>query len=651
MGKGTIKAEDGAGRYSVTLAFDTERVAGRILKLRARLAELANLLDQAELDYSTAMATYIEKQDSATLAAYLGAKNAVNRLAVMKLGVEKTIERLEGMPGAEDVDGVCCADLTTELSGTFGIIKVPDERGHVQIQPGRDANTVYDPARDEQLQTAAAGTPANVFRNWALLPGWQKWKPTYRYGVITALDEEADACAVLLDDARSSQQGLGINQTAELTDVPVSYMECNAAAFEVGDHVLVKFNGQEWGRPVVIGFYDNPKPCSRALRVKIKSAAPQQYFRIRLFHPDYGYGWCDAVTPDPGTPGSYIVEGDSQVPGGMAEIGNCYVEIERRNWHDAECEDSRARSWFTQYYAPAILEASAIGDVTSAANLGVTDFFSVALPAEASAVLEPLGELDRKHVWIYNAGSEPFEINDCGIWQGRTAHFYWTGTEWNAPAEYAESSNGPTFRGCEILQLSGRDYLRFANASTGAWYAPVTWMRSTRKISQMASEAGVAVAKFDIWSVSFFGNSTYFLDKDVLCACEGTIAPSDPVSIHNADPGSSDQFPGSSIQYASGTGSTGACTPDIGYLFSGHIIFLASTTAVAGSAVLLSDMFGTIEPAFTDFEYWLSAYSSVEGNSVFDEWWAGDTTYCAFGSSLNFAFGEYTKELLPEGEF
>jgi hypothetical protein len=158
----------------------------------------------------------------------------------------------------------------------------------VQIKPGHGGNAVYDPARDGQLQPAAAGTPANIFRNWAMLPGWQKWKPTYRYGVITALDEEADTCAVPLDDAHSSQQGLGIKQTASLADVLVSY----TAVFEVGDHDLLKFKGNDWNSPVVIGFHDNPKPCSWALRVKINSAVPQQYFRIRLFHPDYGYGWC-----------------------------------------------------------------------------------------------------------------------------------------------------------------------------------------------------------------------------------------------------------------------------------------------------------------------------------------------------------------------
>jgi hypothetical protein len=115
MGKGTIKAENGAGRYSVTLAFDTQRVAGRILKLQARFAELADLLGQAELDLSSATAAYVETQDSDTLAAYLGAKNAMNLLAVVKLGVEKTIERLEAVPQTEDVDAFWCADLTNEL--------------------------------------------------------------------------------------------------------------------------------------------------------------------------------------------------------------------------------------------------------------------------------------------------------------------------------------------------------------------------------------------------------------------------------------------------------------------------------------------------------------------------------------------------------
>ena len=40
-------------------------------------------------------------------------------------------------------------------------------------------------------------------------------------------------------------------------------MTCNAKAFEVGDRCVVEFGGQDWASPRVIGFVDNPKPCTK----------------------------------------------------------------------------------------------------------------------------------------------------------------------------------------------------------------------------------------------------------------------------------------------------------------------------------------------------------------------------------------------------
>jgi hypothetical protein len=38
-------------------------------------------------------------------------------------------------------------------------------------------------------------------------------------------------------------------------------MTCNAVPFAIEDRVIIKFVGQSWDSPVVIGFLDNPKPC------------------------------------------------------------------------------------------------------------------------------------------------------------------------------------------------------------------------------------------------------------------------------------------------------------------------------------------------------------------------------------------------------
>jgi len=98
-----------------------------------------------------------------------------------------------------------------------------------------------------------------------MLPGWQKWKPTYRYGAITALD--GDTADVSLDSALSSQQGLNVNQAGVLTGVDIEYMSCDGAAFDVGDEVLIQFSGQDWASPKVIGFKEEPKACAIALKL------------------------------------------------------------------------------------------------------------------------------------------------------------------------------------------------------------------------------------------------------------------------------------------------------------------------------------------------------------------------------------------------
>ncbi len=78
------------------------------------------------------------------------------------------------------------------------------------------------------MQPALSGTPASVFYNLAMLPGWQKWRPTFRIATISNIDN--DLCDISLDVATSSHQGLNVNAQASYSGVPIMYMECNGAA-------------------------------------------------------------------------------------------------------------------------------------------------------------------------------------------------------------------------------------------------------------------------------------------------------------------------------------------------------------------------------------------------------------------------------------
>jgi hypothetical protein len=151
-----------------------------------------------------------------------------------------------------------CVDYTDDGAGEVATAEIDGEQDLILIQAGCRPPV----GGDGVLLARWVQSPEQAYSNAAILPGWQKWKPTYRTGTITALDTDADTADVDLDAATSSAQSLDINQApTSLSAVPVVYMECNAEAFEVSDRCVVEFQGQDWASPRVVGFVDNPKPC------------------------------------------------------------------------------------------------------------------------------------------------------------------------------------------------------------------------------------------------------------------------------------------------------------------------------------------------------------------------------------------------------
>ncbi len=137
-----------------------------------------------------------------------------------------------------------CADLTEDLSGKSEQSKSADS-----LKPARclsaqvmTAGRTLTPGRDGQLMHVMIMSPAQAVLNFIQMPGWQKWMPTYRAGEITAIDD--DTCSVSIDTVLSCHQGLDVTGETELTDVPIEYMNCNGAAFEVGDRVIVEYRNR-----------------------------------------------------------------------------------------------------------------------------------------------------------------------------------------------------------------------------------------------------------------------------------------------------------------------------------------------------------------------------------------------------------------------
>lgn len=194
MGKGEITYDLGDGEYQVMVIYGGRtRIQNRITNLNLRIADLQTKYD--------------EESDPVQ-------KNIL-RLQIISL--EKDVEYLEnGMPNDPIITSVWCADRTEGLSGNVGTIEIPGEPQSFNIQPGYDENAVYNSGRDAQLFPAIACSADQAFFNKAILPGWQKWQPTYRYGIITLIDNFADTCTVALLSAKSSQQNLNVNQGSGL---------------------------------------------------------------------------------------------------------------------------------------------------------------------------------------------------------------------------------------------------------------------------------------------------------------------------------------------------------------------------------------------------------------------------------------------------
>lgn len=308
MGKGTIASGGADGLYSVTLDYGQAARDARVADINADLARLVTTIAalQAALDAAqaiedaqrivvdAAIETYIAVSKAGVKAAiepaldaYTEAATALAKLKgdtarvripldLMKarqVQLTKDLARWTALVMTETVPA-WCADLTEDATGLVATVEIPGENKLVLIAPAAPAPV----AADGLLTAREVQTPAQVFWNAAVLPGWQKYKPTYRRGTITAIDHTADTADVTLDADLSSAQALNINPAATLAAVPVQYMTCHSAAFEAGDKCVVKFTNQDWAQPKVVGFVDHPKSCGGNLHcLPWSAAAPTGY--------------------------------------------------------------------------------------------------------------------------------------------------------------------------------------------------------------------------------------------------------------------------------------------------------------------------------------------------------------------------------------
>lgn len=291
MGRATITGEQGDGRYTIEIDLGTGPRDARAAEITAHLVTLEARISTATLSVAAAQTLYdtaradLESQIDAWAAAneivvtgsprgkaheqalrvvfFLGAQlsrkqSALAALQMQRTQQQKLLTSLQNLPLLQ-TRGAWCIDLTESATGAVATAEVPGESDLVLIKPGAPAWA----AADGVLGARELLDPNQAFFNVAILPGWQKYLPTFRRGTILSLDRDIHRASVALAEHKSSAQRLPVDQQSLLLNIPVTYMTCHSEVFEVGDQVIVMFDGQDQQQPRVIGFVTDPKGCTK----------------------------------------------------------------------------------------------------------------------------------------------------------------------------------------------------------------------------------------------------------------------------------------------------------------------------------------------------------------------------------------------------
>lgn len=325
MGRCVVLEHLGAALYRIQIKRDIERLKKRLedLKDRSKILieeekpaaeekrdeEIAKLLAQEDALESKGSLTQREKIEIELKRHAISFKIAeinveLNIIEAEILSIDIESAQLEAVIKDPPATVAWCGDYTIALQpgAEYGTMELPsaqrripgpeslppDLQGQtpVMLYPGWNDGGVHNAARDGKMQPVAASGPPAYYFNHALLPGWQKWRPTYRIGTITRL--EGDSCDVVLDPvsvyAHRSIRKIDLNLRNELLEIPIQYMSCNGRAFALADRVVVQFKEQKPDDPVVIGFETHPKSCQYAFKAIFLDPVPDSDPPVNIFN-------------------------------------------------------------------------------------------------------------------------------------------------------------------------------------------------------------------------------------------------------------------------------------------------------------------------------------------------------------------------------
>jgi len=307
MGKATILSSLGAGQYRIKVEFDNARAQARLTAIAQQLADLAPEI--ADLDGKAAEALaglqeavnllnlYLQitpaeqyAQDPSYLNEltkyvydwrryYDQAKRNADRAKLKKLGLEKDKQYIEKFAPSDFETDAWCVEHKEDLTGTTKTIECD-----YLLKRNPDTNAIQDDtgiwlpaaiaAPDAQMQHPLASSVHATWFNLCMAPAMQRYKGQYRIGTITSIDAEENTCDMTLAgvaDVNESSDKLATDQpilpnvngaqSQYITGANIVYGTCHAAAFLVGDKVIVDLHSGA-GTPTVIGFYSHPRQCA-----------------------------------------------------------------------------------------------------------------------------------------------------------------------------------------------------------------------------------------------------------------------------------------------------------------------------------------------------------------------------------------------------
>jgi len=283
MGKGTILSGGSDGYYFIESNYDYRRIAAQLNVVFANLAAV-----DIEITTETASTATLQAEAGAALTAldaviddpsstekqiqdavlFATEQSAIYedslyklRLArLKKVSFEKELAELSSVTALRTIYA-WCADLTETLTGVVELAEIAGDKDQgIIIAPGFSDSASYTEAEDGILQEHKANYGSAPYYNFGLYTHVEYWRPRYRLATVTSVNYLDDVVDLTLIDSESSD-GINLNQTPSLTDVPVVYMDCASAVLIPDDIVLVEYVGRNLATPRVIGFKENPRAC------------------------------------------------------------------------------------------------------------------------------------------------------------------------------------------------------------------------------------------------------------------------------------------------------------------------------------------------------------------------------------------------------